>query len=150
MNTGTMCLYHVRVNSYSIVGVIEQKDVVNSGVGGAKGKGVRTEVGCRSTVPITYPTMFKFKYLAPVIYSAGATGDVAASGSSLVLPRVAADTRGQHSTLHYAGASIVHYAMRGQQRGAQERMREGGTRERRTGRKKSLGLLVARQQELGR
>jgi hypothetical protein len=39
--------------------------------------------------------------------------------------------------------------MRGQQRGAQERRREGGTRKRRTGRKRSLGLLVVRQQELG-
>jgi hypothetical protein len=41
--------------------------------------------------------------------------------------------------------SIVRNAMQGQQRGAQERRREGGTRER----KKSLGLLVVRQQELG-
>ena len=31
----------------------------------------------------------------------------------------------------------------------QERRREGGTRERGTGRKRSLGLLVVRQQELG-
>jgi hypothetical protein len=36
-------------------------------------------------------------------------GDLAASGSSLLLPRAPADTRGQHSTLHYTGASIVHY-----------------------------------------
>jgi hypothetical protein len=39
--------------------------------------------------------------------------------------------------------------MKGQQRGAQERRREGGRRERETGRKRSLGLLVVRQQELG-
>jgi hypothetical protein len=39
--------------------------------------------------------------------------------------------------------------MQGQQRGAQERRREGGTRERGTGRRKSLELLVVRQQELG-
>jgi hypothetical protein len=32
--------------------------------------------------------------------------------------------------------------MQGQQRGAQERRREGGTREREKGRRKSLGLLV--------
>jgi len=38
--------------------------------------------------------------------------------------------------------------MEGQQRGAQERRRGGGTRERGTGRRKSLGLLVVRQQEL--
>jgi hypothetical protein len=36
----------------------------------------------------------------------------------------------RHSTLHYKGVSIVRYAMKGQQRGAQERRREGGTRER--------------------
>jgi hypothetical protein len=102
-----------------------------------------------SIVPIICPIIFK--YLGPVIYSTGTPGDVVASGSSLVLPRAAADTRGQHSTLRYAGASIVRYAMRGQQRGAQERRREGGTRERRAGRKRSLGLVVvvARQQELG-
>ena len=81
--------------------------------------------------------------------SAGTPGDVVASGSSLVLPRAAADTRGQHSALRYTGASVVRYAMRGQQRGAQERRREVGTRERRTGRKRSLGLLVVRQQEPG-
>jgi hypothetical protein len=39
--------------------------------------------------------------------------------------------------------------MQGQQRGAQERRREGGTRERGKGRRKSLGLLVVRRQELG-
>jgi hypothetical protein len=39
--------------------------------------------------------------------------------------------------------------MQGQQRGAQERRREGGTRERGTEQRKSLGLLVVRQQELG-
>ena len=70
-------------------------------------------------------------------------------GSSCVLPRAAADTRGQHSTLRSTGASIVFYAMRGWQKGAQERRREGGTRERGRGRKRSLGLLVVRQQELG-
>jgi hypothetical protein len=51
------------------------------------------------------------KYLVPVNYSNGIPGGFVASGSSLLLPRAAADTRGQHSTLHYAGASIVHYAM---------------------------------------
>jgi hypothetical protein len=102
-----------------------------------------------SIVPITYPIIFK--YLVPVIYSPGTPGGVVASGSSLVLPRAAAaaDTRGQYSTLHYTGTSIVRYAMRGQQRGAQERRRGRGTRERGKGRRKSLGLLVVRQQELG-
>ena len=77
-------------------------------------------------------------------HSDGTPGDFAASGSSLLLPTV-----GPHSTLHYTGARIVRYAMQGQQRGAQERRREGGTRERGNGRRKSLGLLVVRQQELG-
>ena len=65
-----------------------------------------------------------------IIYSTGTPGGVVASGSSLVLPRAAADTCGQCSTLRYARASIVRCAMRGQKRGAQK---EG-----------SLGLLVAR------
>ena len=38
--------------------------------------------------------------------------------------------------------------MRGQQKGAQERRREGGTREQGTGRKRSLKLLVVRQVEI--
>jgi hypothetical protein len=37
------------------------------------------------------------------MYTAGTPGDFVASGSSLVLPRAAADTRGQYSTLHYTG-----------------------------------------------
>jgi hypothetical protein len=98
-------------------------------------------------MPIIYPTMSKC--LVPVNYTAGTPGDVVASGSSLVRPRAAADTRGQCSALHCAGASVVRYAMQGQQRGAPERRREGGTRERGNGRRKSLGLLVVRQQELG-
>jgi hypothetical protein len=95
-------------------------------------------------ISIIHPIIFK--YLVPVNYTTGTPGDFVASGSSLVLPRAAADMRGQHSTLqvHYTGASIVRYAMQGQQRGAQERRREGGTRERGKGRRKSLGLLVVR------
>jgi hypothetical protein len=67
---------------------------------------------------IYYP--ITFKHLAPVNYTTGTPGGVVASGSSLVLPRAAADTRGQHSTLHYTGASIARYAMQGQQRGVPE------------------------------
>ena len=44
---------------------------------------------------------------------------------------------------------MLRCAMQGQQRGVQERRREGGTRERGTGRKRSLGLFVAKQQGLG-
>jgi hypothetical protein len=89
------------------------------------------------------------KCLVPVKYTTGTPGDSVASGLSLVLPRAAANTRGQYSTLHYTGVSIVRYAMQGQQRGARERRREGGTRERGNGRRKSLGLMVVKQQELG-
>jgi hypothetical protein len=89
------------------------------------------------------------KYLAPVEASNGTPGDFAASGSLLLLPRAAAETLGQVSTLHYTEASIVRYAMQGQQRGAQGRRRERGTREREKGRRKSIGLLVVRQQGLG-
>jgi hypothetical protein len=77
------------------------------------------------------------KCLAPVNYSDGTPGDVAALGSSLVLPRAAAGTRGQYSALHYTGASIVRYAMQGQQR---EGRRRGGEREGRgKGRKDERG-----------
>jgi hypothetical protein len=93
-----------------------------------------------------YPIIFKC--LVPVNYTTGAPGDFVASGSSLVLPRATAGARGQHSILHYTGTSIVRYAMQGQQRGTQERRRKGGTRERGEGRRKSLGLLVVRQQGL--
>jgi hypothetical protein len=84
---------------------------------------------------IYYPIMFK--HLAPVNHAAGAAGDVVASGSS------------QHSTLRCAGVSVARCAVQGQQRGALERRREGGTRERGNGQRKSLGLLVVRQQGLG-
>jgi hypothetical protein len=68
----------------------------------------------------------------PVIYTAGTPGDLVASGSSLVLPRAAADTRGQHSALHYTGGSTQHSAVcyagtaeRGA--GEEERRRDEGT-----------------------
>jgi hypothetical protein len=41
-----------------------------------------------------------FKCLVLVNYTTDTPGDFVASGSSLVLPRAAADTRGQYSTLH--------------------------------------------------
>jgi hypothetical protein len=68
--------------------------MVYSRVRGTKDKNLKTEVGCRSVVPIIYLTIIK--HLVPVICSTGTTGDVAASGSSLMLPRAAADTRGQY------------------------------------------------------
>jgi hypothetical protein len=82
------------------------------------------------TYYLPYHMLHKYLPVVPVIYSAGTPGGVVASGSSLVLPRAAADTCGQYSTLRYARASIVRCAMRGQKRGAQK---EG-----------SLGLLVVR------
>jgi hypothetical protein len=63
--------------------------------------------------------MFKYLFAVPANYTNGTPGDFVASGSSLLLPR----------------ASIVRYAMQGQQSGAQERRREGGTRERGKGRR---------------
>ena len=42
MNTGTMCIY--ARNNYSTVGVIEQKDMVNSGVRGRNKVNLRLEV----------------------------------------------------------------------------------------------------------
>jgi hypothetical protein len=36
----------MRVRSYRTVGVVEQKDMVNSGVRGTKDKNLRIEVGC--------------------------------------------------------------------------------------------------------
>jgi hypothetical protein len=137
------------------VDAVEQRYVVNSRSGGCEGqepqdRSALVNYSNTSVAPIIYPITCKHR--VPVICSAGTPGDfVVASGSSLVLPRAAADTGGQHSTLRYAGGSTVRHAMQGQQRGAQERRREGGTRERGTGRRKSLGLLVAqaRQQGLG-
>jgi hypothetical protein len=65
----------------------------------------------------------------------GTSGDFVASARRWCFfgLRAAADTRGQYSTPRYTGASIVRCAMRGQQKGAQERRREGGTRDEETG-----------------
>jgi hypothetical protein len=55
------CAYiYVCVSSYSKVDAVEQKDMVNSGMRGTKERNLRTEVGCRSTVPIIYPIIFKY------------------------------------------------------------------------------------------
>jgi hypothetical protein len=40
----------MRVSSYSKVGAVEQKLVVNSGAESTKERGLKTEVGCASTV----------------------------------------------------------------------------------------------------
>jgi hypothetical protein len=101
--------------------------MVNSGAGGAKQER-RPASGPRLVVSNIQPIMLK--HLVPVNYSDGTPGDVAASGSSLVLPRAVAGTRGQYSTLHYAGASIVRCAMQGQQRGRRRGGEKGGTGER--------------------
>jgi hypothetical protein len=119
--------------------------MVNSGVRGTgtKDRNLRTEVDW-----YWYSALIRVSYLLLVKYAAGIPGDFVATGSSLVLPRAAAGAYGQYSTLRYTGVSIVRYARQGHQRGAPERRREGGTRERGKGRRK-LGLLVVRQQELG-
>ena len=44
----------VSASSYSKVGAIEQRYMVNSGVRGTKNKGLRAEVGCASIAPIIY------------------------------------------------------------------------------------------------
>jgi hypothetical protein len=69
-------------------------------------------------------------YLVPVIYATGTPGDFVAPGSSLVLPRAAADTRGQYDTLHYtwrqySTACYAGAAERGA--GEEERRRDEGT-----------------------
>ena len=54
-----------------------------------------------------------------------------ASGSSLVLPRAAAGTRGKCSTLpHYTGASIARCAIQRHEAGEEERRRDEGAGER--------------------
>jgi hypothetical protein len=65
-------------------------------------------------------------------------GPLRARAGSALLQRTTL-CRSQHSTLYHARAA----------EGGARRRREGGTRERGKGRRKSLGLLVARQQELG-
>jgi hypothetical protein len=42
----------MRVSSHSEVGAVEQKDMANSGAGGAKDRNLRTEVDCKITVPV--------------------------------------------------------------------------------------------------
>ena len=132
------------VSSYSKADAIEQRNMVNSGVRGAKEMNLRTEVCCESAVTIMTPYDVTNKCHLPAIYSIGTSGDFVASARrwwSLGPLRTRAGSVAhytiqgsvQHRALCYAGAA----------EGAQERRREGGTRERGNGRRKSLGLLVA-------
>jgi hypothetical protein len=91
----------------------------------------------------------------PVNYSNGTPGDFVASGSSLLLLRAAADTRGQYSTLHSTRASIVRYATAckgsrgGRRRGGEdERRRDEGMGEGAKEVARAVGIVV-RQQGLG-
>jgi hypothetical protein len=101
-----------------------------------------------STVPSTVPVNYS--------YSNGTPGDAAASGSSLVLvlPRVAAGTRGQYILVHCTiqelvyDSTLCYLSLRAAEGGAGER-RGGEAREREKGRQRPLGLLVVRQQGLG-
>jgi hypothetical protein len=59
MHTGTMCILYMCVSSYSKVGAIEKRYMVNSGVRGTKNNHLMTEMdftyyllGCASTVVI--------------------------------------------------------------------------------------------------
>ena len=106
----------MRVSSYSKEDAVEQRYFVNSRAGvrnknddQPQDRGGLVFYSSKSIVPITCPITYKYRVLIPVIYtgSTGTPGDfVVASGSSLVLPGAAADTRGQYSTLHYTGASV--------------------------------------------
>jgi hypothetical protein len=107
--------------SNSKVDAVEQKDIIwliqERGVRyDTTDRNLRTEVDCKVLPlyeyrtyrqPTAYPTIFKYLYLVPVIYSVGTPGGFVASGSSLVLPRTAADTRGQYSTLSYYIQGLV-------------------------------------------
>jgi hypothetical protein len=75
-------------------------------------------------VPIIYP--ITCKYRVPVIYSTGTPGGfVVASGSSLVLPRAAADTGGQYGMLRYTGGSTALKRYASEEGGAGEEERRG-------------------------
>jgi hypothetical protein len=113
---------------------------------------MRTEVGWCSTLMrashqlTTYPTMFK--HLVPVNYSSGTPGDFVASGSSLLLPRAAADTRSiVHCTTVYSTPCYARAAEGGA--GEEERRRDEGTGDRakefaRTAGGKAAGVWVRR------
>jgi hypothetical protein len=106
----------MRVSSYNKVGaasnkgiwLIQERGVRRTGIQEPQDRGGLVFYSNTNTsiVPIIYPIIFK--YLVPVYYTTGTPGDFIASGSSLVLPRAAADTRGQYSALHYTleGGSV--------------------------------------------
>jgi hypothetical protein len=109
----------------------------------------RTGVG---SVLIPSLSSIMFKYLALANCSGCTPGDVFASGSSLVLPRATAGTRGQYIIvlIHCTIQELAYYAVLC--KGSRGGCRRGGEKEGRgngKGRRKSLGLLVVRQQGLG-
>jgi hypothetical protein len=89
---------HVRVYSYSAVGVVEQKDVVNSGVGDRKKRNLRLEVYSTVTTIRAYH-MQGPKY--QVIYCIGAS--VASARRSRFL-----------GPLRTRAGSTAHYSMQEQ------------------------------------
>jgi hypothetical protein len=106
--------------------------MVNSGVRGTEQDERRSTSGLRSVVSNIYCNLsyIQVPSAGKPYDTTGTPRDFVASGSSLVVPRAAADTRGQHSTLHYTGASIVRYAIQGPQgAGEEERRRDEGTGE---------------------
>jgi hypothetical protein len=116
--------------------VVEQRDMVNPGVRGTKQER-RPTSGPGLGVSNFYPIMFKC--LVPANYSNGTPKDLVASGSSLVLPRAAAGTRGQHRALaHCTMQELAQCAIpckgsrgqRGAHAGEEGRMRDEGTGER--------------------
>jgi hypothetical protein len=82
----------MRVYSYSTVGVVEQKDMVNSGVRDRKKRNLRLEVYSNYNNSLSHASTkipgnllcWYFRRLRRF-------------GSSFALPRAAADTRGQYS-----------------------------------------------------
>jgi hypothetical protein len=91
----------MRVSSYSKVGAVEQRYLVNSGARDKK-KDRNPRSGWigillysnTGRIPTTYPIIFK--YLVPVNhFMCWTPEDAVASGSSLVLSRAAADAHGQ-------------------------------------------------------
>jgi hypothetical protein len=135
------------VSSYSKVGAIEQRYMVNSGVRGTKNNHLMIEMGCtyylsyHNLVPSTgnlhYWYSRRFRRFGLV---AGAPSG--RCGHARAVPGI----------VHYTIQEAVQCGMlcrgsrKGRRRGGEKE--EGGTRERGTGRRKSLGLLVVRQQEL--
>ena len=110
-------------------------------------------MGCALSVPIIcyLPYHIQVPSIVPVIYSIGIVLQEVPSLRARRWCFLGPLRAVLYTAVHYTiqELSIARYAMQGQQRGAQERRGDEGAKERGKGRKRSLGLLVVRQQELG-